>query len=165
MQKAQFTRIITDCKSFNTNKFKTFAPNVTFSVHSFGNSNGSLQKKWSSIYTKSDVQNLIKTKGIIGAKSYSIVDVREPIEVHKTGKIETSINVPMSQFEEVMKLPDQEFKVRLGARKPQKDELNVFYCAAGVRAAKACLIAEGLGYKNVANYEGSAKEWFTNTSV
>ncbi|XP_050096885.1 rhodanese domain-containing protein CG4456 isoform X3 [Anopheles aquasalis] len=88
-----------------------------------------------------------------------LIDVRNPDELAETGKIPTSINIPLPQLEEGMKLAESEFKARYGREKPANDTEIIFHCKMGGRAQKATDLATSLGYTNARNYKGSWTEW------
>ncbi|XP_058457050.1 uncharacterized protein LOC131434400 [Malaya genurostris] len=88
-----------------------------------------------------------------------LVDVRGVEEVAETGQIPTSVNIPLPNLEQALKLSDDEFKSKFGRSKPQSDTEIIFHCKLGGRAQKAADTAIGLGYKNARNYKGSWTEW------
>lgn len=95
-----------------------------------------------------------------------LFDVREPHEVAATGPLRhgrvTATNVPLGRVQGgALALPEQEFRAQFGVDKPGQDDLVVFSCRSGARSERACqhaIVANG--FKNVANYKGSANEWF-----
>ncbi|CAG9808099.1 unnamed protein product [Chironomus riparius] len=88
-----------------------------------------------------------------------LIDVREPSEVVETGKIPTSVNIPLSTVEKELKLNDEEFMAKYSRSKPQSEDEIIFHCKLGGRAGKAADVAIGLGFKNVKNYKGSWVDW------
>ena len=72
-------------------------------------------------------------------EDYYIIDVREPDEVAKSGKVVGALNIPKGAIENSMKL-EKEVKV---------DQPILVYCESGNRAALAgkCLIEAG--YTNI----------------
>lgn len=56
----------------------------------------------------------------------------------------------------VLAQTDAELGKAIGAT---RDTEIVFYCRSGRRSAIACEMAEGLGFRKVANYEGSWLDW------
>ncbi|KAK7208228.1 Rhodanese-like domain-containing protein [Myxozyma melibiosi] len=91
-----------------------------------------------------------------------LVDVREPIEVHREGFIPTAINIPYKSAPEALSLSDDEFEYRFGFEKPSKDKELVFYCLGGVRCDYAQQIAGEFGYQKRGNYAGSWEDWVAN---
>lgn len=81
-------------------------------------------------------------------EDYYIIDVREPDEVTKSGKVVGALNIPKGVIENSMKL-EKEVKV---------DQPIAVYCESGNRAALAgkCLIEAG--YTNIYNL-GGFKDW------
>ena len=81
-------------------------------------------------------------------EDYYIIDVREPDEVAKSGKVVGALNIPKGVIENSMKL-EKEVKV---------DQPIAVYCESGNRAALAgkCLIEAG--YTNIYNL-GGFKDW------
>ncbi|KAJ8727394.1 hypothetical protein PYW07_001513 [Mythimna separata] len=89
-----------------------------------------------------------------------IIDVREPDEVASTGKIPSSINIPLDTIEGTLESMSQEdFRCRFQREKPSTNDELVFYCKSGRRASLAMEKALKLGYKNSKNYLGSWSEW------
>uniref|UniRef100_A0A336MY58 CSON008174 protein n=1 Tax=Culicoides sonorensis TaxID=179676 RepID=A0A336MY58_CULSO len=88
-----------------------------------------------------------------------LIDVREPHELQETGKIPTSINIPLANVEEELKLPSDAFKQKYKREKPNETTEVIFHCLKGGRAQRACDTATGLGYKNARNFKGSWTEW------
>lgn len=81
-------------------------------------------------------------------EDYYIIDVREPDEVAKSGKVVGALNIPKGVIENSMKL-EKQVKV---------DQPIAVYCESGNRAALAgkCLIEAG--YTNIYNL-GGFKDW------
>ncbi|KFZ12655.1 hypothetical protein V501_04097, partial [Pseudogymnoascus sp. VKM F-4519 (FW-2642)] len=49
-----------------------------------------------------------------------LIDVREPGELHTTGRIPTSVNLPLSSCPDAFFLPADEFEERFGFEKPRE---------------------------------------------
>lgn len=102
------------------------------------------------VISKAQLELLIKDP----KAKYTLVDVRNPDEVQRSGLIPTAKCLPLpnliSQLEagETEGLPED------------KEEKVIFYCHVGQRSNFAAQLAQGKGYKNVINYAGSAREWF-----
>ena len=109
-----------------------------------------------SVYSYDDI------KSATTSPTKRIIDVREPDE-YSAGSIPSSFNIPLSSFEQSLKLPDDDFKRKFNFDKPAKDDEVVFYCRAGVRSTSASDIAEKLGYGKIGNYKGSWNEWSAKT--
>eukprot|EP00758_Cryptobia_borreli_P008702 Tbor_TRINITY_DN5411_c2_g1::TRINITY_DN5411_c2_g1_i1::g.24335::m.24335 len=88
-----------------------------------------------------------------------IVDVREKEELSK-GIIPNSVNIPLSKLEQTLNdSTEHEFLTNYNIPKPDPQDKNLlFYCAAGVRSLKACIIAENHGF-DATNYVGGFTEW------
>nr|XP_029732590.1 rhodanese domain-containing protein CG4456-like [Aedes albopictus] len=90
-----------------------------------------------------------------------LIDVRQPEEVACTGSIPTSIHIPLATVSDELQLPTNAFLCKYGRRKPGLDDLIIFYCRSGNRAATAALAAVQLGFRKVKNYVGSWIEYAT----
>ncbi|XP_065430779.1 thiosulfate:glutathione sulfurtransferase isoform X3 [Chrysemys picta bellii] len=98
-------------------------------------------------------------KVLVDSRNARIIDVRLPEEV-ANGHITNSVNIPVAEVEEALKMDPEAFKMKYRMDKPQMDDENlIFYCQRGRRAAQATEIAITLGYAKARNYEGSYKEW------
>ncbi|XP_034612246.1 junctional adhesion molecule A-like isoform X2 [Trachemys scripta elegans] len=98
-------------------------------------------------------------KALVDSRNARIIDVRLPEEV-ANGHIANSVNIPVAEVEEALKMDPEAFKMKYGMDKPRMDDENlIFYCQRGRRAAQATEIAITLGYAKARNYEGSYKEW------
>ncbi|XP_065276094.1 junctional adhesion molecule A-like [Emys orbicularis] len=109
-----------------------------------------------------DARNVIShkdMKALVDSRNARIIDVRLPEEV-ANGHIANSVNIPVTEVEEALKMDPEMFKMKYGMDKPRMDDENlIFYCQRGRRAAQATKIAITLGYAKARNYEGSYKEW------
>ncbi|XP_070504493.1 rhodanese domain-containing protein CG4456-like isoform X1 [Chironomus tepperi] len=90
-----------------------------------------------------------------------LIDVREPKELEETGRIPTSINIPLKQVAEKLSqdFSADNFKTLFNREKPTVDTEIIFHCKIGVRSQTATDLCYKLGYKNVKNYKGSWIEW------
>uniref|UniRef100_A0A2M3ZB74 Putative heat shock protein n=1 Tax=Anopheles braziliensis TaxID=58242 RepID=A0A2M3ZB74_9DIPT len=88
-----------------------------------------------------------------------LIDVREPAELEATGRIPTSINIPLKTVQAELGLGAEVFEAKYGRKKPTLDDPLIFSCRSGVRAGQAALLADQLGYRNVKNYVGSWLEY------
>lgn len=93
-----------------------------------------------------------------------LVDVREQQELEETGKIPTSINIPLDSVVRVLAedVRPQKFLSKYGRRKPTFDDEIIFTCKLGKRALKAAEIANAMGFSNVKYYKGSWEDWTKN---
>ncbi|TMW44623.1 hypothetical protein DOY81_010300 [Sarcophaga bullata] len=90
-----------------------------------------------------------------------LIDVREPNELQETGKIPSSINIPLGQVAEELSanMDKGVFKAKYGRDKPDGNTEIIFHCKIGRRSQNAAELAKSLGYKNSKNYLGSWTEW------
>ncbi|XP_065359554.1 rhodanese domain-containing protein CG4456-like [Calliphora vicina] len=90
-----------------------------------------------------------------------LIDVREPKELQETGKIPTSINIPLGQVgqELALSVDNAVFKAKYGRDKPEKNSEIIFHCRSGKRSQSAAELARTLGYQNTKNYVGSWLEY------
>lgn len=88
-----------------------------------------------------------------------LIDVREPGELRTTGRIPTSVNLPLSSCPDAFFLPADEFEDRFGFEKPREGRGVVFYCKAGVRSRAAAALAREGGWEGVGEFPGSWLEW------
>ncbi|XP_059574840.1 thiosulfate:glutathione sulfurtransferase isoform X2 [Alligator mississippiensis] len=87
-------------------------------------------------------------KALVAGGGAHIFDVRSPEEV-ANGHIANSINIPVTEIEEALKMDPETFKMKYAVDKPQVDEKNlIFHCQMGRRGALAAEIAKTLGYTN-----------------
>ncbi|XP_069493603.1 thiosulfate:glutathione sulfurtransferase-like [Ambystoma mexicanum] len=87
-----------------------------------------------------------------------IVDVRSPEEV-SNGKIPASVNIPVDEFDQALKMNPEDFKKKFSVDKPKPEHNLIVHCQMGRRGARAAEIAMGQGYSKVQNYAGGYKEW------
>ena len=100
----------------------------------------------------------------------TIIDVRSAARFYgreletraglRSGHIPNSINFPFSDivFEGELISP-QALKQQFAQLLPYKDQHYIFSCGSGVTACIALMAAWGLGYTNLAVYDGSWTEW------
>ena len=93
-----------------------------------------------------------------------IIDVREPGEIEKLGKIPGAvINCPLGDIAAAFDMSAEEFQRSYGCEKPDSEDQILTLCAMGIRSAKALCILSGKGYSNLSNYRGSFIDWHENT--
>ncbi|XP_030397590.1 junctional adhesion molecule A-like isoform X1 [Gopherus evgoodei] len=108
-----------------------------------------------------EARNVISYKDmkvLVNSGNARIIDVRLPEEV-ANGRIANSVNIPVAEVEEALKMDPETFKMKYGIDKPRMDDNLIFYCQRGRRAAEATKIAINLGYTKAHNYAGSYEEW------
>ena len=71
------------------------------------------------------------------------------------GSIPSSVNLPLSSFEQALSLDESDFTRAYGFRKPKKSTPMIFFCKAGIRSASATSLAKSKGFSQVRNYPGS----------
>ncbi|KAM7134059.1 junctional adhesion molecule A-like isoform 2-T2 [Macrochelys suwanniensis] len=98
-------------------------------------------------------------KALVASGKARIIDVRLPGEV-ANGHIANSVNIPVAEVEEALKMDPETFKMKYGMDKPRMDDENlIFYCQRGRRGAQTTEIAMTLGYVKARNYAGGYEEW------
>ncbi|XP_050785943.1 thiosulfate:glutathione sulfurtransferase-like isoform X1 [Gopherus flavomarginatus] len=98
-------------------------------------------------------------KVLVDSGNARIIDVRLPGEV-ANGHIANSVNIPVAEVEEALKMDPETFKMKYGVDKPRMDDESlIFHCQMGRRGAQATEIAINLGYTKARNYTGGYKEW------
>lgn len=90
----------------------------------------------------------------------TLVDVREPKELKKDGRIPKSINIPFGDVKGAFSLSPEKFQQKYGIALPDENDANlVFSCQSGRRAALATEELRKLGYLNCRCYCGSFLDW------
>lgn len=82
-----------------------------------------------------------------------VVDVRDPAEVEKSGKVAGAVNVSRG-FLEFRADPESQYHDKAFAR----DKTVILYCASGGRSALSGKALKDLGYAEVYNL-GAFKDW------
>ncbi|CAG9559871.1 unnamed protein product [Danaus chrysippus] len=89
-----------------------------------------------------------------------IIDVRNPEEVKSTGKIPSSINIPLNNVQNALAtMSEEEFKKKFQRPKPSSSDELIFYCQSGRRSTEALDRALKLGYTKSKTYLGSWNDW------
>ncbi|KAG9249331.1 Rhodanese-like domain-containing protein [Calycina marina] len=99
------------------------------------------------------------------SKDRTLIDVREPHELHQTGTIPTSINIPISTEPDAFHITNEEFVDKFGVERPSKNTEVVIYCRSGVRSRAAAELARRAGWERVSEYSGSWLDWEKNGGV
>lgn len=84
--------------------------------------------------------------------------MREAAE-HELGRIPGAKLLPLGEVALALGLGPDLFEHRYGFPKPDPTHRLIFHCRSGKHSGQACDVARGLGYSNVANYEGSWLDW------
>uniref|UniRef100_A0A1A9W5T8 Rhodanese domain-containing protein n=1 Tax=Glossina brevipalpis TaxID=37001 RepID=A0A1A9W5T8_9MUSC len=88
-----------------------------------------------------------------------LFDVRSKDEVANTGSIPASINIPLPELENALRMPEEDFKNKYKRDKPSKHSVIIFSCLKGGRAQRGTDLALSYGYKRAKTYHGSWDEW------
>ena len=83
-----------------------------------------------------------------------IVDLRDPRELEREGRIPGSFSCPRGMLEFWIDPQSPYAKPQF-----QQDKKFVFYCAGGLRSALAAKTAQDMGLKPVAHIEGGFAAW------
>ncbi|ROK23362.1 Thiosulfate sulfurtransferase/rhodanese-like domain-containing protein 1 [Anabarilius grahami] len=98
-------------------------------------------------------------KAMLANHSVQLFDVRNPDEF-QAGRIPDSINIPLGQLEESLKLPPKQFQLQFMVKAPKKEDDNiVFHCRSGKRSLSALEIAHRLGFSKARHYAGGYIDW------
>ncbi|XP_073687297.1 thiosulfate:glutathione sulfurtransferase [Garra rufa] len=98
-------------------------------------------------------------KSMLASHSVQLFDVRNPDEF-QAGRIPDSVNIPLGQLEESLKLPPQQFQQQFGVKAPGKEDDNiVFHCRSGKRSLTALEIAHRLGFSKARHFAGGYIDW------
>jgi rhodanese-related sulfurtransferase len=95
----------------------------------------------------------VQAREMIAQGNTLVVDVREPPEVEKTGKVAGAVNISRS-FLEFRADPDSPSH----DKNFSKDKNVIVYCASGGRAALSGKALKEMGYERVYNL-GGFKDW------
>ncbi|XP_026321916.1 thiosulfate sulfurtransferase/rhodanese-like domain-containing protein 3 isoform X2 [Hyposmocoma kahamanoa] len=99
---------------------------------------------------------------VINEPQKVIIDVRNPDEINRTGKIPSSINIPLGNVDQVLQsMSDEEFRKNFQRHKPSSEDELIFYCQSGRRSSEALDLALKLGFRKSKTYLGSWNEWST----
>jgi rhodanese-related sulfurtransferase len=99
----------------------------------------------------------IKAPDLIAAaddKSILIVDLRDPREIEREGRIPGAFHCPRGMLEFWLDPASPYAKPAF-----QQDKKFVFYCASGWRSALAAKTAQDMGLKPVAHLDGGFGAW------
>ena len=93
-------------------------------------------------------------KGFVGTPDYVLVDLRDPRELEREGKLPGAFHCPRGMLEFWID-PESPYA------KPmfQQDKKFVFFCAGGWRSALAAKAAQDMGLKPVAHMSGGFGAW------
>ena len=74
------------------------------------------------------VLSLAEVKKKLGDGNAVLIDVREPSELKSRGTVPTAVNIPVGYINEAFGMDDEDFKIIIGAEKPQLMQI-VFICS------------------------------------
>jgi rhodanese-related sulfurtransferase len=94
-----------------------------------------------------------QAKAMVAKGNTLVVDVRDPSEIEKSGKIAGAVNVPrgMLEFRADPETPNHD-------KNFDKTKTLIVYCASGGRSALSGKVLKELGYDHVYNL-GAFKDW------
>ncbi|KRZ32583.1 Thiosulfate sulfurtransferase/rhodanese-like domain-containing protein 3, partial [Trichinella pseudospiralis] len=120
---------------------------------------GKVQKNYYGIHNSYEL-TYEELKALYDADDVLIIDVRDPEEIKKQGKIEGSYNVPLGQLSEALKLTPEAFRKQYHFEKPTKYDANiVFHGLSHIKSTAALEIAHKYGYKKSRHYPAGWEEW------
>ena len=97
---------------------------------------------------------------MLNSNNVRLIDERNPPELVNQGTIGASVNIPLPDVEDALKLPDEDFKSKYNMEKPSTNDCNfVFLCRSGRRSLKAAETAVSLGYRCPKNLAGGFTAW------
>eukprot|EP00091_Calanus_sinicus_P013579 TRINITY_DN30104_c0_g1_i1.p1 TRINITY_DN30104_c0_g1~~TRINITY_DN30104_c0_g1_i1.p1 ORF type:complete len:157 (-),score=43.88 TRINITY_DN30104_c0_g1_i1:108-527(-) len=92
-----------------------------------------------------------------------VVDVRNPGEIVKHGKIMNSINLPLKALDNILSMSEEDFFSEVGIKKGELGScLLVTHCRSGPRGFTAAHILLEHGYTRFRIYSGSLLDWVAN---
>uniref|UniRef100_A0A671T799 Thiosulfate sulfurtransferase/rhodanese-like domain-containing protein 1 n=1 Tax=Sinocyclocheilus anshuiensis TaxID=1608454 RepID=A0A671T799_9TELE len=98
-------------------------------------------------------------KAMLANHGVQLFDVRNPDEF-QAGRIPDSVNIPLGQLEESLKLPPLQFQQQFGVKAPKKEDDDiVFHCRSGKRSLTALEIAHRLRFSKARHYAGGYIDW------
>ncbi|XP_014610963.1 PREDICTED: heat shock protein 67B2-like [Polistes canadensis] len=109
---------------------------------------------------------IVNYDGILKAQkdeSILIIDVREPSEINETGKLPSSIHIPMGDVTNTLtNISTEDFVKKFNKSKPDNDTKIILSCRSGKRSGMVQEELQKIGYKNVYNYVGGWLDWESN---
>ena len=105
---------------------------------------------------KREIKELTASEAVtlVGRDDVVLVDLRDPRERERDGKVPGSFNVTRGMLEFWIDPQSPYYKERFG-----EDKTFVFFCAGGLRSALAAKTAQDMGLKPVAHVLGGFKAW------
>jgi rhodanese-related sulfurtransferase len=96
----------------------------------------------------------VEAHGLVGRDDVVLVDLRDPREIEREGKIPGAFSCPRGMLEFWID-PESPYHKPVFAQ----DKRFVFFCAGGWRSALAAKTAQDMGLKPVAHIEGGFGAW------
>ena len=91
---------------------------------------------------------------LVGDKNVVIVDIRDPREIERDGRIPGAFPCTRGMLEFWIDPQSPYYKEKFG-----EDKKFVFFCAGGLRSALAAKTAQDMGLRPVAHILGGFKAW------
>ncbi|WP_238368947.1 rhodanese-like domain-containing protein [Heliomarina baculiformis] len=95
-----------------------------------------------------------EAKALLGAEDHVFVDLRDPRELKREGKIPGAFSCPRGMLEFWID-PESPYHKDVFAQ----DKTFVFYCASAWRSALSARLAQEMGLQPVAHIEGGFSGW------
>ncbi|KAG9493291.1 hypothetical protein GDO78_001277 [Eleutherodactylus coqui] len=100
-----------------------------------------------------ELKDLLKKDGVV------LIDVREQWEIKEYGVIKGSMNIPLGDLVSAFQMTPKDFEEKYKKSLPEKSNILVFSCLAGIRSGKALKVAMSLGYDRAHHYTGGFEDW------
>ena len=101
-----------------------------------------------------EITPVFKASKFLGDNEHVFIDIRDPREIQREGKIPNSFSCPRGMLE---------FWIDPNSHKHKEifnqDKKYIFYCAAAGRAALAAKVAQDMGLNPVSHLEGGFAAW------
>jgi rhodanese-related sulfurtransferase len=97
---------------------------------------------------------VVEAKELLGREDTVFVDIRDPRELQREGRIPGAFHCPRGMLEFWID-PDSPYHKPVFAQ----DKRFVFFCAGGLRSALAAKTAKDMGLRPVAHIKGGFGDW------
>jgi rhodanese-related sulfurtransferase len=98
--------------------------------------------------------NLDEARALLGRDDVLFVDLRDPRELERDGRIAGAFHCPRGMLEFWIDPASPYAKPQF-----QQDKTFVFFCAGGLRSALSAAVAQKMGLAPVAHVEGGFSAW------
>merc|ERR1711879_957252 len=121
-------------------------------------------RRWSSssvpgIISKEELQLKLATN----PDGFHLLDVRQAYELESLPAIHPRARlIPLQELPGALEMSEDEWEDAYDFPKPQPSEEIVCYCKSGMRSEMACSFLRQEGFARVANYQGSALDWWSS---